>query len=188
MNYPKFYLASKSPRRHQIFADAGFETEILENHADEDFDANMSIRKVAEHLAMQKAEPFKSEMHKTIVTADTTVILGSEILNKPENEAHAKEMLIKLSGSIHEVITGVCFIHKGQMHSFSESTKVWIKELSEGEIDADITNHKPFDKAGAYGVQDWMGLVGVQKIEGCFYNVMGFPMHRFIETFLETSL
>lgn len=183
MSHLKFYLASKSPRRHQIFADAGFETEILENHADEYFDPAMPIREVAAHLARQKAAPFNSETSKTIVTADTTVILGNEILNKPENEAHAAEMLSKLSGKMHEVITGVCCIHQGKQTSFSECTKVWIKDLSSSEIKQYIQKYKPFDKAGAYGIQDWMGLVGVQKIEGCYYNVMGFPMHRFIAEF-----
>lgn len=183
MSHLKFHLASKSPRRHQIFADAGFETEILENHADEYFDPAMPIREVAAHLARQKAAPFNSETSKTIVTADTTVILGNEILNKPENEAHAAEMLSKLSGKMHEVITGVCCIHQGKQTSFSECTKVWIKDLSSSEIKQYIQKYKPFDKAGAYGIQDWMGLVGVQKIDGCYYNVMGFPMHRFIAEF-----
>lgn len=183
MTHLKFHLASKSPRRHQIFVDAGFKTEILENHADEHFDPGMPVREVAEHLARQKAAPFCSETNKTVITADTTVILGEEILNKPNNEAHATEMLTKLSGKMHEVITGVCYIHQGKQTSFSECTKVWIKDLSILEIEQYIQNYQPFDKAGAYGIQDWMGLVGVQKIEGCYYNVMGFPMHRFIAEF-----
>ena len=187
MKYPKFYLASKSPRRHQIFADAGFETEILENNADESFDEKIPIREVAEYLAVQKAAPFKSEMHKTIVTADTTVILGNQILNKPRDAKHASEMLNSLSGNVHEVITGVCFIHKGKQAKFSECTRVWVKELKQEEIDEYITKYKPFDKAGAYGIQDWMGLVGVEKIDGCFYNVMGFPMHRFVQMFHEAA-
>jgi septum formation protein len=183
VQYPTFYLASKSPRRHQIFADAGFQTEILENLANESFDENMPVREVAEYLAKQKALPFLNQTDKVIVTADTTVVIDNTILNKPENEAHAKDMLRALSGRMHEVLTGVAVIYNGNLHSFTQSTHVYIKPLSEAEIDYYIKEYKPFDKAGAYGIQDWMGLVGVEKIEGCYYNVMGFPMHRFMQEF-----
>jgi septum formation protein len=181
MHYPIFYLASKSPRRHQIFADAGLQTKILENVANEEFDENMPVKEVAEYLARQKALPFLDQKDKIIVTADTTVIIDDIILNKPENEAHAKEMLKALSGRMHEVFTGVCIIYQGKLHSFTQTTQVFIKPLRDSEIEYYITEYKPFDKAGAYGIQDWMGLVGVEKIEGCYYNVMGFPMHRFMQ-------
>ena len=180
MQFPELLLASKSPRRHQLLGDSGFRFTYVEIDAEEDFADHLVKQEVCEYLAAHKAAHFKGEIgNKVLVTADTIVVLNNEIINKPVDFEHAFEMLKKLSGKMHEVYTGVCLKNDLKQLVFSERTEVYFHPLTDDEIKFYIDNYKPYDKAGAYGVQDWMGYVGVEKVNGCFYNVMGFPVARF---------
>lgn len=188
---PKGYniiLASQSPRRKQLLTDLGYIFTQVSKDLDESFSADLPIKEVAEFLACKKADGFKDDLiaNDLLITSDTTVCLENEILNKAANASEAKLMLQKLSGKNHEVITGVCISSLEKRHSFSASTKVFFKDLSDAEIDYYIENFKPFDKAGAYGIQEWIGYIGVEKIEGSYFNVMGLPvkiLHEAIQEF-----
>ncbi len=173
-------LASKSPRRKQLLEEAGFEFTIRTQDIEENFPLEMNPSLVTIYLAEKKALSVailtENEM---IIASDTIVVAGGEILGKPGSPSQAKEMLLKLSGTTHQVITGVCLRTKNFTHSFSEETAVTFKQLSTEEIRHYILNFKPFDKAGAYGIQEWIGLIGVSKIKGCYFNVVGFPVARF---------
>lgn len=180
IRFPHLLLASKSPRRHQLLRDAGFSFTYIQIDAEENFDASLRNQEVCEYLAAHKSKHFEESVgDNVLVTADTIVVLNREVINKPESPEHAFEMLKKLSGNMHEVYTGVCLRNDYKISVFSERSEVWFHELTDEEIWYYIEHFKPFDKAGAYGVQDWMGYVGVKKINGCFYNVMGFPVSRF---------
>lgn len=174
----KIILASGSPRRKQILADAGFEVEILRIDVEENYPEDMPVSEVPEYLANKKMQ--EAERHcKTddiIITADTVVILDEEIIGKPTDAEDAKNILRKLSGKMHTVISGVCVHRNGNIHSFSNYTKVYVLALNEQEIDFYISKYKPFDKAGAYAIQEWIGINKIDKIEGSYYNVVGFPM------------
>jgi septum formation protein len=175
----KLILASNSPRRKQILADAGFEFDVLVKEIDESFPKSMPIIEVPAYLATQKAACFLDEIGENIVlTADTIVAVDNEILNKPANFNEAKVMLTKLSGRKHVVYTGVCIITKASQTSFVDATEVYFKNLTEAEIEYYIATCKPFDKAGAYGVQDFIGMIGIDKIIGSYFTVMGLPIHR----------
>mgnify|MGYP006133166791 CR=1 FL=1 len=170
-------LASKSPRRRQLLEQLGYLFTQRSKDTDENFSNKMPQREVAEYLSKKKAAAFIGEIRENdlIIASDTIVLIESEILNKPSNDLEAFEMLTKLSGKRHEVITGVCLKSKEKEVSFSVSTSVFFKQLENQEINYYIDKYQPFDKAGAYGIQEWIGLIGVNKIEGSFYNVMGFP-------------
>jgi septum formation protein len=170
-------LASQSPRRKQLLEQLGYSFTQKSKKTDENFSAEMPQREVAEYLSNKKAAAFESEIQPNdlIIASDTIVLIENEILNKPADHKEAFEMISKLSGKQHEVITGVCLKSAKKTVSFSVSTTVFFKKLKEGEINYYINQYKPFDKAGAYGIQEWIGLIGVDKIEGSFYNVMGFP-------------
>ncbi|MDA9312740.1 Maf family nucleotide pyrophosphatase [Vicingaceae bacterium] len=170
-------LASKSPRRKQLLEQLGYTFTQKSKDTDESFSEEIPQRKVAEYLSVMKAAAFTEEIKQKdlIIASDTIVLIEDEILNKPNTVQEAFEMLSKLSGKQHEVITGVCLKSKEKEVSFSISTSVFFKQLKEDEINYYIEKYKPFDKAGAYGIQEWIGLIGVNKIEGSFYNVMGFP-------------
>ena len=170
-------LASQSPRRQELLSDLGISFEVKTKPTEEDFPSEMDTHDIAEYLAIKKASAFKPKENEILITADTVVIHNNKVLNKPKDAEEAKKMLNKLSNSSHEVITGVCVYHKNQQHSFSELTKVTFKTISENEIDYYINNFNPSDKAGAYGIQDWIGKIGIKSIEGCYYNVMGLPLH-----------
>ncbi|MCR9250167.1 MAG: Maf family nucleotide pyrophosphatase [bacterium] len=172
-------LASNSPRRQQILKDAGFVFEVFTKNVDEEFSPDMDVRKVAEYLATKKNKAYLGEINnKIILTADTTVVLGKTILNKPEDDQDAIKMLKDLSGTRHEVITGVAISLNDQLVSFSDTTFVDFKELVDEEIEFYVTQYKPLDKAGAYGIQEWIGMIGVTKLEGSFYNVVGLPIDK----------
>lgn len=180
IQFPEILLASKSPRRHQLLRDSGFQFTYVDIDAEESFPEHMQKNEVCEYLAAHKASHFNGVIgDKVLVTADTIVVLKNEVINKPENENHAFEMLRKLSGNMHEVFSGVCIKNDSKMEVFSERSEVYFHSLTDEEIWYYIKNYQPFDKAGSYGVQDWMGYVGVKKINGCFYNVMGFPVSTF---------
>ena len=180
MNFTqKLVLASNSPRRQELLTRLGLTFEVRIKEVDEDFPVNLKRHEIAEYLATKKAEAYLSglEDNEVLITADTIVCLEDQVLNKPANFEEAQEMLRSLSGRAHEVITGVCLISNQKKMVFHDITRVFFKPLSNEEINWYITHHQPFDKAGAYGAQDWIGMVAIQKLEGSFYNVMGLPMH-----------
>lgn len=175
-------LASGSPRRQQLLKDAGFTFSVRTKPVLEDFPEAMPAAEVPVMLALRKAEAFKEDItDQLILTADTIVIIDGLVLNKPVDEAEAFAMLSRLSGRMHEVITGVCLLSRDKTVTFSDLTQVYFKALSADEIGWYITQYRPFDKAGAYGAQEWMGMVGVEKIVGSYFNVMGLPVHRVYE-------
>ena len=176
-------LASQSPRRKQLLEQLGYTFTQKSKDTDESFSKEIPLREVAEHLSVKKAAAFAEEIkHRDLIIAsDTIVLIDNEILNKPNTNQETFAMLAKLSGKQHEVITGVCLKSKGKEMSFSVSTTVFFEELKKEEINYYIEKYKPFDKAGAYGIQEWIGLIGVSKIEGSFYNVMGFPTKEVYE-------
>lgn len=184
-------LASGSPRRKQILTDAGFEFTVNTNHeVDEVKITNQLLAQentekywIPEILAKEKAMAIAKKTNEPciIIAADTIVLLDNEILNKPNDLYEARQMLYKLSGKKHTVITGVCLVYanlKRNMEIFNEKTNVYFKRLSAEVIDNYVNENKPLDKAGAYAIQEKIGLIGVEKIEGCYYNVMGLPMSK----------
>ena len=180
----KIILASNSPRRQQLLHEMGISFEVRVKPVDEIFPENLSNEEVAIFLCELKANAFAEDEFKDdelLITADTIVCLGDEILNKPNDRPHAIEMLTKLSGKKHEVITGVCLRSKEKMKSFSVSTNVYFRELSMNEIEYYVDAFHPFDKAGSYGIQEWIGFVGITKIEGSYFNVVGFPTEKIFE-------
>ncbi|GAA4413758.1 Maf-like protein [Nibrella viscosa] len=178
LRYP-LVLASGSPRRRQLMTDAGFAFTIEIRPTDEAFPVDMPAGEVAEYLARQKAEQFRPDLGRRIVLcADTVVILDKTILNKPADEADAYRMLKQLSGRSHRVRTGVCILTPDDTISFTDETTVHFAHLTDDEIAYYIRECRPFDKAGAYGAQDFIGLVGIDRLEGSFYTVMGLPTHR----------
>jgi septum formation protein len=184
--FPHILLASKSPRRSQLLKEAGFDFTVVDIDADEDFSKALSPPEVCEYLAGHKAAHYIPLIEeKVLVTADTIVVLENEIINKPKDSDDAFHMLKKLSGKMHVVYTGVCIKNDKNQILFSDRTEVYFYTLTNAEIEAYIENFRPYDKAGAYGVQDWMGYIGVQKVNGSFYNVMGFPTALFYRKLIE---
>ena len=179
MNW-RLVLASASPRRRQLLQGLDLPVEITSVDVDETPPAGMADDEVAEHLARKKAGAWKGTLapDQVLVTADTTVLIDDHLLNKPMDDADARRMLGILSGRDHRVITGVCLRTADRIVSFSDIAVVRFRELSAEEIAYYVRVHKPLDKAGAYGVQDWIGYTAVERIEGSFYTVMGLPMHR----------
>jgi len=183
----KIILASNSPRRRELLAglDIDFEVKTIPD-IDESYPETLTKEEIPVYLAKQKAFAYQKYLEKDtlLITADTIVWLEGGVYNKPENEREAKEMLQILSGRTHEVITGVCLTGLNKQQAFYASSKVKFAELQEDEIDYYVNKYKPFDKAGAYGVQEWIGYIGVEKLEGSFYNVMGLPV-RVLYTYLK---
>ena len=181
MNLPfPLILASKSPRRQQLLRDLGYSFEVRTMDVPEDYPEDLDKESVARYLAEKKARAFQPHLQpgEVVLTADTTVVLNNELLEKAADAKEACTMLSKLSGQAHFVITGVCLASQDQLKSFDELTEVHFKTLSEAEIDYYIEHYQPFDKAGAYGIQEWIGMVGVEKLVGSYYNVVGLPVHR----------
>jgi septum formation protein len=175
-------LASGSPRRHYLMKEAGFDFTIEKPDVDESFPEEMPVDEVARYLASKKAEHFRLRIHdEIVVTADTVVILFNKILNKPRDKKEACEMLSALSGRTHLVMTGVCILSKEKEESFDDTTAVTFQSLTQQEIEFYVDQYKPYDKAGAYGAQDWIGMVAIRKIEGSYFNVMGLPIHKVYE-------
>ena len=174
-------LASESPRRKELLAGLGinFEIKVLKG-IDESYPDNIPTKEVAEYISKEKAAAYKDVLNEKdmIITADTVVINGDEILGKPHEKQQAIEMLENLSDKTHSVVTGVTILTKEKSISFSTETKVDFAKLSEEEINYYIDNYKPFDKAGAYGIQEWIGYVAVKSISGSYFNVMGLPIQR----------
>jgi len=189
-----FILASQSPRRKQLLAWADIEFDIIVSAAEEDFPAEMDVQEVPVYIAQKKAiamqEKIKLEfpIHqgKWIIAADTIVVLDNEIIGKPIDRADAIAILQKLSGKTHRVITGVYLINDTESRNFSETTLVHFHPLTLSQIEYYVDQYQPYDKAGAYGIQDWIGVVGIQGIEGDFYNVMGLPVSKLL-SYLPTT-
>ncbi len=179
----KLILASASPRRHQLLCEAGFKFEVKLKHIEEIWPQEMPAEQVPEYLAGLKAAAFTGELNpgELLITADTVVCLDNVILGKPRGREEAIDMLNRLSGRKHTVVIGVCLTTVERQQSFSAYTDVYFKELSEEEITCYVDNCKPFDKAGAYGIQEWIGYIGIRRIEGSFYNVMGLPVQQLYE-------
>jgi len=175
----KIILASKSPRRQELIRGLELDFEIRTFEVDEDFPAYLTGHEIAVFLADKKAKAYPFDLNDEIlITADTIVWINNKVLNKPENKEESFEMLRTICGKSHEVYTAVCFRYKSKFHTFYECSKVFCKNLSDEEIWHYIENYHPYDKAGSYGIQDWFGYTAVERIEGCFYNVMGLPVSR----------
>lgn len=174
-------LASNSPRRRELLAGLGFpfEVRVLEG-IDESYSQDLPVSEVALYIAGKKAEAYRQAItdNELIITADTVVIVGDEILGKPVDETDAVRMLRELSGRTHQVTTGVCLLSSEQESRFAVTTDVTFKTLTDEEIQYYVTHYKPFDKAGAYGIQEWIGYIGVTGLHGSYYNVMGLPVQR----------
>lgn len=179
LNY-KLILASKSPRRCELLTGLGFPFEVEVREVDEIIPPDMSVADVPGYLAGLKAEQFEGDIDDTtlVITADTVVCIDDEVLGKPEDYHHAYRMLSRLSGNKHHVATGVCLYSNAKTKTFTVTTDVWFKELTHDEIDFYIRNYQPYDKAGAYGIQEWIGFIATERIEGSFFNVMGLPVQR----------
>ncbi|MBR6142580.1 MAG: septum formation protein Maf [Bacteroidaceae bacterium] len=197
----KIVLASNSPRRRELLSGLGLDFEVRTLQGlDESYPDGLQMEEIPQYISRKKAAAYTLEPDELLITADTIVWLDGEVLGKPADEAEAKEMLRKLSGKTHQVVTGVTLSYIGQLdnltigqfnceivkssncqikhHSFSSVSQVTFAQLSEAEIDHYVTHYRPFDKAGSYGIQEWIGYIGVTSIEGSYFNVMGLPVQR----------
>ena len=179
----KIILASQSPRRKQLLEWAEVPFDIVVKETDESYPENVSLDEIAVHIARNKALAIKSTVDASmpILAADTIVVLESLIIGKPKNREDAVNILLSLSGKQHQVITGVAILHKEKEMAFAETTQVFFHELSRAQIEFYVDNYKPYDKAGAYAIQEWIGVVGIKNIHGDFYNVMGLPVSRVVQ-------
>ena len=174
-------LASNSPRRRELLAGLGIDYEVRTIQGiDESYPAELPVEQIAEFISAEKTAAYQKQLtdDELIITADTIVVVDSEVLGKPHDEADARRMLHKLSNRTHQVITGVCLTTIAKQRRFSVTTDVTFKQLSDEEIDYYITNYRPFDKAWAYGIQEWIGYIGVTGLNGSYFNVMGLPVQR----------
>lgn len=178
-------LASQSPRRKQLLEQANIEFSIIVANTNENFPSNLDVKDVPVYIANEKANAVAAMLNntynKTIIAADTIVVINKEIIGKPANREEAIQHLQKLSGKTHQVITGVVIIKNGEAISFANITEVEFNTLTQQQIEYYIDNYKPYDKAGAYAIQEWIGVVGIKKINGDFYNVMGLPMSQVLQ-------
>lgn len=180
--FPKynFILASKSPRRQHLLKSLGIDFQVVVKEVKEDFPAELPKEEIPVYLARLKAQPFRAQLKSDdlLITADTIVWHKGKVLGKPSGITEAKKMLSELSGSEHEVISGVCLTSVDKQKAFYSVSNVQFKKLRNDEIDYYISTFKPFDKAGAYGIQEWIGCIGIKHIEGSFYNIMGLPVQK----------
>lgn len=185
-HFNNLILASKSPRRKQLLQDVGFEFKVKTIEFEEIFPIDLDVNKVAEYLAIEKNKAHREALgNGVIITADTVVIFSDQILGKPKNVEEATHVLKLLSGKIHQVMSGVCISNEMKQISFSNLTEVKFRDLSDDEIDYYIKTASPMDKAGSYGIQDWIGMIGVEWIKGSFYNVVGLPVDQVYKTLKE---
>lgn len=179
LNKYQVILASKSPRRKDLLTALGVDFKVKEQtNQDESYPETLQGAEIVEFLAKQKSSSFETKENELIISADTIVCVENKVLGKPNNEYEAKEMLKLLSGKTHQVFTGVCLKTKENQRVFSVTSSVTFSSLSDEEIDFYIKNFQPFDKAGAYGIQEWIGFIGIQSISGSYWNVMGLPLQR----------
>lgn len=179
----KILLASQSPRRQFLLKESGFELETIKIEVEESFDPNLNAQEIPMFLAKKKAEAYTKPLqnNELLVTADTVVWLNNKVLNKPLDINEAKSMLMELSNNCHSVFTAVNVKSNNKEVCFYDETKVYFNLLNEEIINHYLRQYSPLDKAGAYGIQEFIGFVGIKKIEGCYYNVMGFPVSKFIQ-------
>jgi septum formation protein len=177
---PKIILASKSPRRQELLRLMDMEFEVVLKDVDESYPEGLTPQEVAVYIARKKAEAFDETVSDDVVvlTADTIVCIDGLILGKPESPEHAVEMLKMLSGKVHQVITGVCLLHKKRYNNFFDVSEVFFRNLSNVEITSYVAEYNPLDKAGSYGIQERIGLIGIQRINGSYTNVVGLPTEK----------
>ena len=182
-------LASGSPRRHQFFEELGLDFEIRLKPVEEKYPDHLQGYEITNYLSELKAVPFQEELSTgdILITSDTIVSLDGQALGKPADPAQAREMLRNLSGKMHEVITSVCFTTPVKQRTEHCSTQVQFANLTDEEVDFYINEFRPVDKAGAYGIQEWIGLIGIERIEGSYFNVVGLPTHLVYRTLKEIS-
>lgn len=183
----RIILASGSPRRRQLLKELGLDFEVVKRDYPETYPENLTENYIAEYLSREKANLFKNEVaeNEIIITADTIVWCSGSVLGKPSGREEAIEMIKILSGNTHEVITGVTLLSKFQERTFSETTKVTFGTLSSEEITFYIEKFRPYDKAGAYGIQEWIGLAACTRIEGSYFNVVGLPVQKLYRELLD---
>lgn len=180
LNKYRYILASRSPRRQQLLHELGLRFEVVTRDWTENYPADLKGEEIALFVANEKAKTFKSEVkdNEIVITADTIVWCNNKVLDKPAGKDDAWRILREISGNTHEVITGVCLLSKKKQTSFCSSTKVTFTELSDEEINFYINSFSPYDKAGAYGIQEWIGVAACSFIEGSYFNVMGLPVEQ----------
>lgn len=173
-------LASKSPRRHELIKSLDISFSIKTKEVEEIYPENLKHSEITDYLAELKATPFTTELNENdlLITSDTIVWLNNKALGKPKDYHEAFNMLKELSNATHEVITSISLTSKNFQQTFNDVTTATFKKLSNEEIDYYINTYKPFDKAGAYGIQEWIGKIGITKMNGSYFNVMGFPVHK----------
>ncbi|MEO8413490.1 MAG: Maf family nucleotide pyrophosphatase [Ginsengibacter sp.] len=189
MKIKKIILASRSPRRSQLLQWAGIPFEVIVAETDESYPLRLTPAEIAIHIAYNKAIVVKNKIASstpgdngcTILAADTIVVLQNKIIGKPSGRQEAIETLSNLSGKMHSVITGVCIFSGGKEIIFADETQVEFHPLSQLQIEYYVDNYKPYDKAGAYAIQEWIGVTGIRKINGDYYNVMGLPVSRVLK-------
>ncbi len=181
----KIILASGSPRRKQLLELAEIPFEVIVSEADESYPGTLSAAEIAMHIAENKAIAVQEKLNlqhnnngQTIIAADTVVVLENKIIGKPKDREDAIQILTSLSGKTHYVITGVCILRDSEKKLFAEKTEVAFNPLSLSQIEYYVDHYKPYDKAGAYAIQEWIGAIGIQSIKGDFYNVMGLPINK----------
>ena len=193
---PLFILASQSPRRKTLLEWAEIPFEIIISDADESYPTHLAIEEVPVYIAKNKALAVKviilstkpALVNQCIIAADTVVVLDQKIIGKPSNKEQAIESLLSLSGKTHKVITGVVLLYQGQEISFSEITLVEFHTLTIEQIESYVDKYKPYDKAGGYAIQEWIGVVGIKKITGDFYNVMGLPVSKLVQKIKQLNI
>mgnify|MGYP001077133853 FL=1 len=180
-------LGSNSPRRQELLKSLGFDFLNKPINADETYPVDLLAEEIPLYLAEKKADAYPDDLKETeiLITADTIVWCEGKVFNKPANFVEGKKMLEALSGKMHEVFTGVCLKSENKQTTFYDVSKVYFKKLKPEEIEYYLMNFKPYDKAGSYGVQDWLGYIAIDKIEGSFYNVMGLPVKELYEELIK---
>jgi septum formation protein len=182
----KIILASKSPRRQELLRLMDMDFRIVLKEVDESYPDGLAPTEIAVYIAEKKALAFDEEAGDDIVlTADTIVEINGQILGKPENAAHAVEMLKLLSGNVHRVVTGVCLMYQGHINKFYDVSEVFFRKLKDEEIVSYVEKYQPLDKAGAYGIQEWIGLTGIERINGSYTNVVGLPTEKVYQQLLK---
>ena len=185
---PTLVLASQSPRRKQLLQWAEVDFEIMVAETDESYPFGLPPEAVAVHIARQKAAAVRNRTDKTIIAADTIVVLGEEIIGKPKSRDEAVTILQKLSGVHHKVVTGVVVLAGEREVAFADVTDVEFHAMTAGQLEFYVDKYKPYDKAGAYAIQEWIGVVGIKAIRGDFYNVMGLPVSRVVQALHSLSV
>jgi len=180
-------LASASPRRQELFKELGLNFTVKVKPIEEKYNTNLQAQEITNYLAVLKSKAFEDELkeNEILITSDTIVWHNNKALEKPKNNTEAVNMLQQLSNCSHKVITSICITSKEQQKVFYDITTVFFKQLSIEEINYYVENYHPFDKAGGYGIQEWIGFIGVTRIEGSYFNVMGLPVHKLYEELIK---